>query len=147
MWWSLCHSNGAWGSFQLSKSCFCASLGVVSRALSGGVTRVYRGGLVGLRWIFFLFSLFSLSFPRNSRLTFQKIIVIQFVILSILASFWLLFIWLLMLFEVFFSNFITGYFIQFDFFSDLVTLLLIALFLCFILFLIIIYLQFSPFWF
>jgi len=43
-------------------------------SLSGGVAGVNGEGPIGLKWGFFfsLFLLFSLSFPRNSRMTFKK---------------------------------------------------------------------------
>jgi hypothetical protein len=93
-----------------------ATLGAARRSFSGGVASAHGGGLVGLRWRFFPSSLFSISFPRKTRLNFQKNnCVLQFVILSILVLFHLITVHLV--FDTFLSliffNFIHEYFIQF----------------------------------
>jgi hypothetical protein len=65
---------------------FTVALGAACRPFSDGEARAHGGGPVRLRWRFFLSSLFSLSFPRESHLNFQKNnCVIRFVILSILV--------------------------------------------------------------
>ena len=134
-WWSLCYSNSAWDPFQLSKSCFFLAAWRV-------FTETIRLGYDEFFSFFFFFSHFLEihAYPFKNQLCHPVCDFIDFGLLLIILylafnAFW-----------IFFFNFIIKYFIQFDFLSDLITLLLIALFLYFILFLIIIYLQFSPFW-
>ena len=112
-----------------------------SHSLSSDVTHACIGGSVGLRWSFFflLSSLFSLSFPRNSYMTFKKQLcplVCDFIDFDPPFDYCLFGFWFFLKF--FFFNFLLEHFIQFDFLFNLVPLLLMALFLCFILFLIIV---------
>jgi hypothetical protein len=111
---------------------FTTVLGTSHHHLFDNVIRAHKGGLVGLRWMFFFSSLFSLSFPRKSCLNFQKMnCVIWYVILSILVHFLLITVYLA--FEPFWSlDFVqfhplTFYSIWF-FLFDLIPLLLILYF-------------------
>jgi hypothetical protein len=78
------HSSGMWGPYGGQSPISNTMLGAACHPLSSVVARAHKGGSVGLRCRFFLYSLFSLSFPKKTRLNFQKNnYVLWFVILSI----------------------------------------------------------------
>ena len=51
------------GLFIYQNLASVVALGAATRPLSGGVACAHGEGLVRLQWSFFLFSLFSLSYP------------------------------------------------------------------------------------
>jgi hypothetical protein len=127
------HSNSAWGTMRWPKSCFHHSFrsGASFFFQWCNMCSRKRFGWVIVEVFFFFFSIFSLSFPRKTHLNLKKNnCILWFVVLSILVLLLLITIYLA------FNDFWSLDFFQFDFLSDLVPLLFITRFFCFILFLI-----------
>ena len=111
------------GTYSGQSPAFIATLGATRYSFSINVAHAHGGDSVGSRWMFFLSSFFSLSFPGKTHLNFQKKKQLYTLVCNLInfdPPFNYCFIWLLMLFEVWiYFNFILGYFFNLIFLSDL----------------------------
>jgi len=135
------------GTYSGQSPAFIATLGATRYSFSINVAHAHGGDSVGSRWMFFLSSFFSLSFPGKTHLNFQKKKQLYTLVCNLInfdPPFNYCFIWLLMLLKFEFISILSlGIFSIWFSYRIWVPLLLIALFMCFIFFLFIFFLIFS----